>query len=171
MNGAIFYQSKYSSTANYAQWIGEATGLPVFDVTNPGADPSDYDFLVLGSPILYFKLLFRKWVHRNAAAITSRPTILFSVSGAGPGPKLDSWLAKCLPEDVVAHVHHVGLRGRSNHDDLGWFDWLMLLVWGMMNPDRKSARDEQHGFDYMDKSSIQPIVEMIAKLQKGETIP
>ena len=28
MKGAIFYSTKYGSTAEYAGWIGEATGLP-----------------------------------------------------------------------------------------------------------------------------------------------
>jgi len=30
MNGAIFYSTKYGSTAQYAQWISEATGPPAF---------------------------------------------------------------------------------------------------------------------------------------------
>lgn len=32
MNGAIFFASKYGSTAQYAEWIAEATDLPMFDV-------------------------------------------------------------------------------------------------------------------------------------------
>ena len=29
MNGAVFYATKYGSTAEYAKWIGDATGLPI----------------------------------------------------------------------------------------------------------------------------------------------
>ena len=51
MNGAIFYTTRYGSTAQYAKWISEATGLPAFDVNGPRSNPSEYDFLILGSPI------------------------------------------------------------------------------------------------------------------------
>ena len=34
MKGAIFFASKYGSTAQYSNWLAEATGLPVFDVNN-----------------------------------------------------------------------------------------------------------------------------------------
>ena len=48
MKGAIFFSSKYGSTAQYARWIGEAAGLPVFDVKDADADPSKYDFFDIG---------------------------------------------------------------------------------------------------------------------------
>ena len=83
MKGAIFFSSKYGSTAQYAQWIAEATGLPTFDIGKARARLSEYDFLVLGSPIIYYRLIFHKWVKANLATIMNKPTILFSVSGAG----------------------------------------------------------------------------------------
>ena len=88
MNGAIFFSSKYGSTAEYAHWISDATGLPAFDVNKSGVDPSKFDFLILGSPVIYHKLMFHAWALKNAAVIKNKPTILFSVSGAGAGPKL-----------------------------------------------------------------------------------
>ena len=65
MKGAIFFSGKYGSTEQYSYWISEATGLPVFDIKDPQADPSEYDFLILGSSISYFRLSNRKWVKEN----------------------------------------------------------------------------------------------------------
>ncbi len=161
MNGAIFYASRYGSTAEYAELIGEATGLQVFDVNNSDANPQDYDYLVLGSPILYFKLLIKVWLHRHAKRIASKPIILFSVSGAGEGPKLDSWISKSLPEVLRGKVTHISLRGRQRPADLNWVDFLMLKIAGLMNPDRKIAKDELSGFDYFDPASIAPVVAQI----------
>ena len=48
MNAAIFYSGTYGSTAQYANWIGDATGLPVFSI-DLNADPAAYDVLVLGN--------------------------------------------------------------------------------------------------------------------------
>ncbi len=169
MKGAIFFSSRYGSTADYAQWIANATNLPVFDVDGTKSDPSKYGFLVLGSPIIYHKLMFHKWATRNAAIIKSKPTILFSVSGAGPGAKLDAWIAGCLPPDLIAHVTHFALRGRQNPKDLTFYDRLMLIIGGLKNPDRVAGKEELHGFDFMDQSSIAPIVEAIKMLQADET--
>ena len=171
MKGAIFYASKYGSTAQYARWIGEATGLPTFDVGQARARLSEYDFLVLGSPIIYYKLVFHKWVKANLAPIMSKPTILFSVSGAGAGSKLDDWIAKNLPAKLISHMQHVALRGRQNPRDLTWYDRMMLIIAGLKNRDRDAGREELQGFDFMDKSSIQPIVEMIRRLQDDEATP
>jgi menaquinone-dependent protoporphyrinogen IX oxidase len=167
MNGAILFSSNYGSTAEYAGWISEATGLPVFDVDKPGVDPVKFDFMVLGSPIIYHKLMFHKWVRENAAIIKSKPTVLFTVSGAGAGSKLDHWIAKSLPADLSAHVTHFALRGRQTPTDLTWFDRIMLIIGGVMNADRVAGKEELQGFDYMDKASINPIVEMIERLQKS----
>ncbi|MCP4383400.1 MAG: hypothetical protein GY798_18600 [Hyphomicrobiales bacterium] len=169
MKGAIFYSSRYGSTAQYAQWIGEATDLAAFDVNAGSANLSEYDFLVLGSPIIYHKLMFHKWVKRNLAGILSSPAILFSVSGAGAGPKLDAWIDESLPAELIAHVEHVALRGRQNPRDLSWYDRIMLIIGGLKNPDPVASREELKGFDFMDQSSIKPIVEMVGQLQRDKT--
>lgn len=164
MIGAIFYSTRYGSTAQYARWIAEATGLPAFDVDEESANPADYDFVVLGAPVIYHKLMLRKWVKRNRASLLDRPVILFSVSGAGAGRKLDGWLAKSLPSELLAHVEHFALRGRQDPADLSRFDRMMLIVGGWTNPDRAAGREERKGFDYIDKASIEPVIEAVARL-------
>lgn len=44
---------------------------------------------------------------------------------------------------------------------------MMLIIGGLANRDRKAGREELHGFDFMDKGSIAPIVERIAALQSA----
>ena len=166
MNGAIFYSSKYGSTAQYANWIGEATGLPVFNVKDANADPSNYDFLILGSPILYYKLSIRKWVKSNWSVINNKPIIFFTVSGAPAGAKLDGWIQDSLPEDLISKMEHVALRGRQIPKELSWWDRLLLIIGALKNPDPIARQEELRGFDYMDKSSIEPIVELAKAFQK-----
>ncbi len=170
MNGAIFFSSKYGSTAQYANWIGEATGLPVFNAKKTSADPSEYDFLILGSPIIYYKLYMRKWVKRKWSAIKDKPIIIFTVSGASAGPKLDKWFADSLPEHMISQMKHVALRGRQKPEELSWYDRKMLIIGAMKNKDPQAKKEELEGFDYMDKSSIEPSLKLVQQIQSSEML-
>lgn len=168
MNGAIFFSGKYGSTLQYSQWISEATGLPVYDINDTHADPAQYDFLILGSSILFFKLTIRKWVKKNVTILKSRSKILFSVSGAGPSDKLERWVANSLPVELLSTVKHIALRGKLDHSKVNWWLRLILKIGSLFNPSRAARKDERYGFDYMDKSSIKPIVKLIEQFQESE---
>jgi len=168
MNGAIFYSGQYGSTAQYAQWISDATGLPAFDIKDKRADPSKYDYLILGSSVIIHKLSIRKWVQQKLTVLNRKPIVLFSVSGAGAGSKLDSWIAESLPEDMISRMDHVALRGKLDHKDITWFLKLTLAIGAAMNKDPQARKEELEGFDYMDKSSITPIVALIQRYQSSE---
>jgi menaquinone-dependent protoporphyrinogen IX oxidase len=170
MTGAIFFSSKYGSTQQYANWIGEATGLPVFNVKDKNADPTQYDFLVLGSPIIYYKLLIRKWVKRNLANIENKTIIFFSVSGAPAGDKLNGWVADSLPKNIISKMNHVVLRGRQIPEELSLFDRMMLKIGALTNKDPEARKQEFEGFDFMDKSSIEPIVKLVKQFQQSEIL-
>lgn len=168
MKGAIFFSGKYGSTEQYAKWIGEATGLPVFDIKDTNADPSKYEFLILGSSILFFKLTIRKWATANLAKLKGRSKIMFSVSGAGAGAKLNRWVSASLPVELLTQMEHVALRGKLDHSKLSW--WLRQVLWmgSLFNPDPEASKDERGGFDYMDKASIEPIIKMIQRYQTNQ---
>jgi menaquinone-dependent protoporphyrinogen IX oxidase len=158
MDGAVIYATKYGSTAEYAGWIGDATGLPVFDIGRQEVDPARFGFLVLATPVIYYKLLITDWVQSNLPALDSKPIVMVTVSGAPPGPKLDAWLGDSLPAAFIANAHHVALRGRQIPGQLSWFDRAMLLIAAWKNPDPVASAEERYGFDYMDRDSIAPVV-------------
>ena len=167
MNGAILYSGRYGSTEQYSEWISEATGLPSLSIDDPAADPSAHDFLVLGSSIVFYRATIRSWVKQNSAALATKPIILFTVSGAPAGSKLDGWVAKSFSAEFLARADHVALRGRLNHDDVSWWLRLMLKIGALLNPDREASKEERHGFDHMDKASIQPLVDLIERYEAG----
>ncbi len=158
MKGAILYTTKYGSTAEYASWIGDATALPVHDVRCDDVDPEDYEFLILATPVIYYKLLITDWVQKNLSKLEDKPIVMVTVSGAGSGPKLDAWVGDSLPAKFVAGVKHIALRGRQIPAELSWFDRAMLLIAAWRNPDPVASKEEREGFDYMDRGSITPIV-------------
>ena len=163
--GAIIFSTKYGSTAQYASWIGEATALPVFDIEDDDVPLSDYDFLVIGSPIIYHKVHNWKWVRANLAELEGKPIIFFTVSGAPAGAKLDGWIANSLPQDFIERMHHIVLRGRQNPRELSWWDRLMLIIGSMKNPDPVASIEEREGFDFMDEASIEPIIRQVQRIR------
>lgn len=165
MSGAIFFSGRYGSTATYADWISEATGLPAFDVNDTNSDPAAFDFLVLGSSVIIYKLTIRHWVQANLASIIDKPTILFTVSGAQAGSKLDGWVTDSLPAQLVSRAEHVALRGRLQLDKLGWWVRLIMKIGAWKNDDPESRKEELEGFDFMDRSSIEPIVAWVSELR------
>lgn len=165
MTGAIFFSGRYGSTAQYARWIGDATGFPVFDVNDANADPSKYDLLILGSSVIIYKLTIRKWLKRNLADIENQPIILFTVSGAPAGSKLDRWIADSLPEGLASQIEHVALRGRLDHGKIGWWTWLILRIGAWQNDDPEAKKQELEGFDFMEKSAIEPIIKLVQQFQ------
>ena len=168
MNGAIFFSGKYGSTEQYAKWISEATGLPVFDIKDSNADPSKYENLILGSSIIFFRLTFRKWASANLSKLNGRSKILFSVSGAGASAKLNRWVSDSLPSELFSQMEHVGLHGRLDHSKVSW--WIRLMLWfgSLINPDPEASKEERYGFDHVDKESIEPILRLIEQLQTKE---
>ena len=145
MSGAIFFSGKYGNTDQYAKWIGEATGLPVFDIKDPNADPAKYEFLILGSSIIFFRLTIRKWAKAKLAKLEGRSKIFFSVSGAGASAKLSRWVKASLPPVLFSQMEHVPLRGKLDHAKVSW--WLRKILWvGSLltptpKPERTNVRD------------------------------
>lgn len=92
------------------------------------------------------------------------------MSGAGAGAKLDVWISRSLPEDFISKMNHVALLGRQNSKELTLYERLMLNIGTMMNPDPVARKEELKGFEYMDKSSIEPIVKL-AKLFQQKQVP
>jgi len=142
----------------------------VFNVQDAGTDPGKYDFLILGSPIIYYKLSIHKWVKRHLRSIENKPIIFFSVSGAGAGAKLDGWIADSLPKSIVSKMKHIALRGRQIPEQLTWYDRMMLKIGGLMNEDPEARDQELNGFDFMDQSSIEPLLKLVEQFQSSEAI-
>lgn len=160
MNGAIFFSGQRGSTAQYAQWIGEATGLPVFDANRTQVAPSEYDFLILGSSVILMKMTIRKWVRHNWDGIRQKPTLLFSVCGvAADDPLLQKWLRASYPDELIEQSPHFGLGGRLDLSEFNWLMRLFMKVGAYTKPTAAKKRDMLEGFDRVDKASIAPIVQ------------
>ena len=169
MKTAIFYTGKFGSTQQYAQWLSEATGFSVFDLNQENPNPDDYDALILGSSIIVRKLTISKWLIANWNSIKEKPVLLFTVSGTKPGhPDLKKWLQDNLPQSIINKIKYIPLRGRLNLKTLPFLVRLTLKIGAMIEKDPNAKKRMRQGFNYMDKSSIAPILRWVKKLELVE---
>lgn len=84
--------------------------------------------------------------------------------------KLDGSIKISLPEALIAHTTHIALRGRQKPKELNLFDRIKLIIDSLNNPDPVTSQEELKGFDFMDKSGIEPNISLIEKLQSDERI-
>ena len=63
-------------------------------------------------------------------------------------------------------MEHFAFRGRLDLKTVGWFTRMVLKVGAMANKDPEASNDEFNGFDYMDKSAIDPLVARIERLKE-----
>ena len=65
-------------------------------------------------------------------------------------------------------MNHVALRGRQIPEELTWYDRMMLKIGALTNKDPEAREQELKGFDFMDKSSIEPILKLAQQFQLNE---
>ena len=159
MKAAIFFTGKFGSTQQYAQWLGEATGLPVFDLRENPPEPWHYDLLILGTSIIVGKPTIARWMKKHWAMLWGRNILLYSVSGTAPGhPDLQTWMQRHLGEEILSQVKYIPLRGRLDPGELPWILRTMLRLAARASRDPEVKRRMSAGFDYMDRNSLKPIL-------------
>ena len=160
MKAAIIYTGKFGSTRQYANWLGEAAGLPVFNLRENPPEPWNYDLLILGTSIILGKPTIAPWMKKNWPMLWGRKLLLYSVSGTAPGhPDLHTWMQRHLGKEILSQVEYVPLRGRLDLDEMPWLIRIMLKLAAKASRDPETKKRMSDGFDYMDRDSLNPILD------------
>ena len=169
MKAAILFTGKFGSTEQYAQWIKEATNLPIFNLQEEKPDLKRFDTLILGSSIYVMKPYIKEWLNQHWPEIEGKKILLFTVSGTPPeAPQLKEWLSNHLAPEILSKIQYVPLRGKMVIRELPWFIRLVLRIGAWKEKDPETKQRMRYGFDFMDKGSIQPIVEWLQKQRKDK---
>ncbi len=112
MRGVIIYRSTYGSTKQYAEWVHEETGFPLFD-SRDGSIPWDVDTVVIGCPVIAFKPSLNGWIQKHWDKLNGKRVFLFTTSGADPAKRpVRDLVEKALPDGVKQGVRVFPLAGR-----------------------------------------------------------
>ena len=160
VNGVVLYRGKYGATQQYAKWLGLETGFPVFNLAKEKVNPTEFDFIILGSAVYAGRYYIVDWLNKNWPLLKDKPLVLFTVSGTAPDhPDIKNYFNENLKSEMREKITYFPLRGKLDLNDL---NWLMRLFFKMA---AKSEKDEaarlrmKHGFDYVKKENIDPVLE------------
>ncbi len=137
MRTIIIYASKYGSTRQYAEWLGNETGYPIFNIKDIQADIiKDYQRVIVGSSVHMGRLDISSWMNKHWHLMEDKPVILFSVNGTPPEQKeeLQKILEFSLPKHILENVNYFPLQGRLIYAELNF--WHKLLVKMMKKMDK-----------------------------------
>ena len=128
MSGIIVYRSSYGSTKQYAEWIHDETGFPVFE-SRDDSIPWDADTVVIGCPIIANKPTLLGWMQKHWHQLKRKNVILFTTSGADPATEpVKEWIDKALPATMKDHVAVFPLAGRFEFAKLGRMHKAMMRL-------------------------------------------
>lgn len=161
MAGVIIYQSNYGSTKQYADWIHEETGFPVFE-SRDRSIPWDADTIVIGSPLMAFRPALAGWIQKNWGKLAGKRVFLFTTSGADPAKQpLRELVEKALPDAVKQGVRVFPLAGRFDFRTLNGGHKLMVRLGAAFNA---AVRHQMRNpVDGVRRENLRDLVEAIKK--------
>ncbi|MBU1049505.1 flavodoxin domain-containing protein [Candidatus Bipolaricaulota bacterium] len=161
MSGIIVYRSSYGSTKQYADWIHEETGFPMFD-SRDKAIPWDADTVVIGCPVLANKPFLVSWMQKNWDKMSGKRIVLFTTSGADPASEpVKDWIDKALPESMKGKVKVFPLAGRFNFAELNGMHKLMMRIGAVVLRSEEIKNQIKHPVDGVARKSLAELLAFV----------
>lgn len=167
MKGIVIYEGKYGSTEQYSKWIGEDLEIDVVPVKKiKFNDIVKYDFIILGSSIIAYKLSMKNWINKNWEKISSKKIFLFTVSGAPPEnkEKMKEFLDNSISSEIQNKMKIFHFPGRMIFRKLPIFMRIMLNIVGGMQKDPVVRKKFTEDYDFMKKDYTKFLIETIQNL-------
>ncbi len=162
MSGVIIYRSSYGSTKQYAEWIGEGTGFPVYDSRDKAIPWEEADTVVIGCPIIANKPILAGWIEKNWARMKDKHVVLFTTSGADPAKEpVREWVEKALPETLRSTIRIFPLAGRFRFAEMNGLH--KAMIWFAANVLRNPGVRHQvkHPIDGVAKENLGELLEFL----------
>jgi len=126
----VIYCTRYGSTAEVAEALGDGLGIPVKKVTDfkSNADLEPYDLIFLGAPIYYDDVLddMKKFTHAFYPVLDEKKKILFTVFGAIKGHLQRDYADNFAKSFTKAPLITINFLGRATKDTMSVDDYEFL---------------------------------------------
>ncbi|OGG47408.1 hypothetical protein A3D66_01440 [Candidatus Kaiserbacteria bacterium RIFCSPHIGHO2_02_FULL_50_9] len=171
----VLYQSKYGSTKQYAEWLGESLGAPVFSID--GFSPEKlvrYDLVIVGGWIRIGKITCADFIAENWNLLKDKQVVVYSVSATKPGePEVLDFYKSSFPLALRERIRFFPLWGRFRSADMA--DKFLMLVpktalrIKLLLAPTEGVRSRYQGiterFDHVERTALQPLIEYCKSLE------
>ncbi|THU30735.1 hypothetical protein FAM09_29485 [Niastella caeni] len=163
MKGVVVYKGKYGATKQYAEWIGEELGIPVFSAENIKVDVSDYDYLIIGSSVYIGKLEIRNWLKKNIERISNKKLFFFQVSGtpAHEREKLETYLCSAISKEMRQKMEVFFLHGKLDIKKLSWIDRFLLHMGARLSKDPQVKKEMLTEYNDVKKENLSELMDKV----------
>lgn len=159
MAGIIIYQSTYGSTKQYAEWIHEETGFPLFESRDKSI-PWAADTIVIGCPLMALKPALAGWITKRWDKLAGKRVLLFTTSGADPAKQpVRDMVEKALPDQVRQGVRVFPLAGRFDYSKLNGGHKVMMRLAAAFSGDIR--RQLKHPVDGVARGNLKELIAAI----------
>ncbi|MCL2380513.1 MAG: flavodoxin domain-containing protein [Treponema sp.] len=174
----VMYYSENGTTKKYAEWLaGELKGA-LYEINDVKSDMlSNYDVLILGSPILAGAIKGLSILSKNYSLIKGKKLIFYAcgiedMSNEMVTNRIRGYVEKAVPKELFQKLKIFFLRGGFNHYKLS-LKYRVLFWIAKKKIDKKPVENltvddnlviETYGknLDFTNKENIKPIVEYCA---------
>jgi menaquinone-dependent protoporphyrinogen IX oxidase len=159
----IYYATKYGSTQEIAEALGEKLGIPSKNVmyVTDGSELDQYDVIILGSPIYYDDICenMKHFLTSFFIKIGGKKLITYAVYGATKG-HLDRNYAQTFA-DYFSPAPQIALMflGRATKESLSKDDYRKLEIFY-----KNRLNAELTDFDYFDENKLDIAAEKIKEI-------
>lgn len=171
----VLYKTKYGSTRQYAEWIGEALKTDVLPLENASDDVlRRCKTVIIGGSVRMGMITCADFLKRRWNILHSKHIVLFSVSATDPAdPEIRTYYAKSVPDHMRAAIRYFPLPGRVG--TLDWTDRLLMtfprhMLRRQLRLDpaneelRKKYEEMTKPFDHTARTAIDPLLQYCASI-------
>jgi menaquinone-dependent protoporphyrinogen IX oxidase len=155
--GLILFKSRYGTTAQYTHWLSSELHLPSMDIDNATAQSlSEYEFLVIGSPVYYGKLSVSSFLRKHRDLLKTKKLFLFIVCATpdSSDKQQEKILTDNIPKALWTWDNVFFLPGRLIPAKLDLVDRFILRIATLFEKDSSRKKLMSEGIDNISKDNL-----------------
>lgn len=177
---AVFFNSNYGATKQYALHIAQALDADLFDMSRAKKfDFEKYETIVFGGGIYADKVNGIKYFATNADKLIGKNLVIYSVGLGDPtvaanAQKIMKGVNKALPKELMSRTHIYSFRGSLDWNKLKFFHGMMMKMVNSMiskkkeeertDGDREMLNNFGKAVDYTNMDAANPLIEYVKSL-------
>src|SRR5688572_6812143 len=171
MKGAIIFKTHYGATRNYAEMLSGELNIPVIPAAAVNSETiSQYDYLLIGTPVYIGKLLLKKFLHLYAGELKTKKIFLFVVCGDTVSDEAaqQQIISNNVPEIIVPNTRVFFLRGKVIFKELSLQHKIMLRLGAMMQRSPEKKHEMSTDFNDVKKENVRALADVVKELTSNQ---